>query len=165
MGKGANYLLLDAARMKDRFSTARESGTHFDCLYEDKTRDDLAEVAPYLFTMDATAENLFAWVIENGMGDSWGTFVVSDAGFIPLINHFRKFLVTKTPRGKERYFRFYDPRVLKKILPGYDREQLINFFGPVEKLMVEGDTKDAIIEFTHQNGILKQRIVHSKDAF
>lgn len=159
-----NYLLLDAARMKEQFSTVRELGVHFDCLYEDRSRDDLAEVAPYLCIIDEKAKHLQDWIIEDGLGDSWGTWVVSNASFDTVISHFRQFLIIKV-RDRERYFRFYDPRVLKKILPAYDREQLSRFFGPVEKFIVEGDTKAEAIVFTQRNGILKQETVPAGDIF
>src|SRR5436305_10083170 len=56
-----------------------------------------------------------------------------------LKKHFRKFLLVKTEDGKELYFRFYDPRVLRIFLPTCDVAQLKEFFGPVEKFICEDE--------------------------
>lgn len=155
MNKTPDYLLLDAARMGRFFNIFREKDGHYNCLYEDRSRDDLSDVAPYLVSV-AADKDLLSWVTENGFGKSWGIFIYTAAGFEEVLGHFRKFLVVKTASGSEQYFRFYDPRVLKIFLPTCDKEQLTDFFGPVEKFIVEGDNPDSAIDFSFENAALQQ---------
>ena len=164
MNKAPDYLLQNAARMGRNFDIFREKDCHYDCLYEDRSRDDLAAVAPYLVTV-ADGKDLWSWVTESGFGNSWGIFMNAAAGFEDILNHFRKFVVVKTANGGEQYFRFYDPRVLKVFLPACNESQVIDFFGPVESFIAEGSIKEEAIEYRHQNGVLQQKKVENARAF
>ena len=46
--------------------------------------------------------------------------------------HFRKFLRVKDMKGRNLYFRFYDPRVMAAFLPRCLPNELPEFFGPVK---------------------------------
>jgi len=116
----------------------------------------LEEVAPYLFAQE---KGLVEWYVQNGWYDSWGYFFESDATFERCLTHFQRMAIKREAGKAGRYFRFYDPRVLKKILPGYEQQQVIDFFGPVGKFIVEGDVYDESIEFSQKNGTLTQKKV------
>ena len=81
----------------------------------------------------------------------------SEHNFEDCWKHFRKFLIVKTEDGKELYFRFYDPRVLKIFLPTCEKDQMIEFFGPIERFIVEGDNRKDALELAQRNGILQKR--------
>lgn len=98
-------------------------------------------------------------------GKSDKVYIVSNWSLEKLVTHFRKFLIIKTESNQQLYFRFYDPRVLKIFLPTCDQQQIIEFFGPIEKFIVEGDTKEEAIEFTHQNGNLLQKVIPASEVF
>ena len=164
MNKAPDYLLLDAARMARHFDVFREKDCHYECLYEDRSRDDLASVAPYLVTI-ASGNDLLPWIKDNGFGNAWGVFISAAVGFETLLQHFRKFLVTKTPGTGEQYFRFYDPRVLKRFLPAATAPAIIDFFGPGEAFIAEADTKKDAIAYRHQNGVLQQDVLSADQAF
>jgi hypothetical protein len=160
-----SYLLLDAARCgMDAIEKANEicSGEHSSLYLLDGNREYLKEVAPYIYTSGALLQE---WFVAGGWGDSWGMLVFSKAGFSDCWKHFRQFLLVKKENGEEMYFRFYDPRVLRRFLPNCHEDQIINFFGPVEKFLVEGSVKEEAIEFSHKNGFLQQRQVRAENIF
>jgi hypothetical protein len=158
------YSILDAASILDELETAQTLQTNSLSLYMGQSEESLSSVAPYLFAYQPDSE--FAkWLFEKGWDNSWGIFVETSITMEDLRKHFRKFLIVQTEDGKEMYFRFYDPRVLKIFLPTCDKQQIIEFFGPVEKFIVEGDTKDEAIEFWQENGVLQQKKVGAKEIF
>jgi hypothetical protein len=154
-------LLLDAARCgleTIRQAQALCKGPQDSLYLLKEDNQHLEGVAPYLFSLE---EELKDWYEENGWGQAWGMVVIPSGDFEECRRHFRKFLKVKTEDGKELYFRFYDPRVLKIFLPTCDRSQLLEFFGPVKYFIVEGDKKEETIQFWQENGQLKQQKLSS----
>ncbi|MEO8770640.1 MAG: DUF4123 domain-containing protein [Ferruginibacter sp.] len=132
------YLLLDAARILEQLETAQELQPAFICLYTGDSAKLLLSVAPYLFNYqkDSAFEK---WYAQKCWGNSAGFFVETVVTMEELHKHFRKFLLVKTEQGKELYFRFYDPRVLRVFLPTCDTAQLKDFFGPIKHLICEDE--------------------------
>ena len=131
------YTILDAARIFGKIYTAQTLQEDFINLYKGQ-RDELDSVAPYLFAY--SRETAFAkWLYGNGWGESWGIFIESDAGIEEVFNHLKKFIHLKTADGKDFFFRFYDPRVLRKLLIKYDADKLKTFFGPVKRFLCEDE--------------------------
>lgn len=133
----ADYVLLDAAAMNDdAIYQARALNPDFLCLYAGQSREELADVAPYLFTFPE--EGPFrAWLEDASRGKNWAVYVMSEGTLEELYKHFRKFLVVGTEAGKQLYFRFYDPRVLRDFLPTCDADQLREMFGLVAAYLLE----------------------------
>jgi hypothetical protein len=121
----------------------------------------LEGVAPHLFQPENVLKE---WYAENGWGDAWGVFFQTEASYETCLLHFQQIVILKDTRGS-RYFRFYDPRVLKTFLPAADKNKLSAFFGPVEKFIAEGDTKETAVTFTNQQGVLQQSIVPAASVF
>jgi hypothetical protein len=159
-----NYILLDAARLGEQIHAAMELNPNHASLYKGRIEENLSDLGPYLFSIPQK-ENFINWYAANGWGNAWGVLMESEASFEEIYKHFSKFLIVKTEAGEELYFRFYDPRVLKIFLPTCDKDQIIEFFGPVEKFIVENDSKDEAVEFSHADGVLKQRIINAEDVF
>ncbi len=155
------HLLFDAARMEDEIDTAKALNPDFVSLYRGDPEETLSSVAPYLFSFEKDAE-IRRWYFEKGWGDSWGMLVIADENQKALHKHFRRFLMVKTEAGEELYFRFYDPRVLRIFLPTCDREQLKDFFGPVDNYICEDEDPAFGIVFSLQDGMLQQQRI-SKD--
>ena len=149
------YFILDSAKAESNIFIAKKLNPAYQSLYKGIAQEDLSEVSPYLFTLSDNS-GFCEWYLEKGWGKSWGVIILSGSSFEDIYKHFRKFLMVKTEDGKELYFRFYDPRVLKIFLPTCDEKQILEFFGPVESFIVEGETKEEAIRFWQQNGILKQ---------
>ncbi|NEN23566.1 DUF4123 domain-containing protein [Cryomorpha ignava] len=140
-----NYILLDSARMDSEMATARELNPEHTCLYEGDSEKFLSVVAPWLFDFDPKSD--FAnWIAKNAPTNDWGIFLRSSAEPIKLYRHLRKFLIVSTEDGRELYFRFYDPRVLRVFLPTCDRDQLKEFFGPIEAFIAE-DENGLLVEY------------------
>ncbi|MDE2430958.1 MAG: DUF4123 domain-containing protein [Burkholderiales bacterium] len=158
------YLLIDAARIRDKMPWLRENGQKHDSLYRGLSEEELSEVGPWLFEFpggDAFASKVF----HEGWGESWGVLLETEADFETCWRHFRKFLIVKTEEGEELYFRFYDPRVLKIFLPTCDEAQLREFFGPVNRFIVEGDSNEDAIAFALRNGELEQTMMSAASIF
>lgn len=164
MSKTVNYILLDAARLEQRIDGAKELNENNQSLYKGRSEEDLSAVAPYLFTYETKTE--FAkWFEEKCWGDACGVLVSSKFSFEEVYKHFRKFLLVKTEDGEELYFRFYDPRVLRIFLPTCDKEQITEFFGPIDYFITEGETKEEAIVFKQKNGELIEEKIPASEVF
>jgi hypothetical protein len=148
------HILLDAARMGIKMEEAMQLESAYDSLYRGRSEENLAAVAPYIFRF-ASGSPFGEWYTENGWGDSWGILLKSSWPMHELHKHFRKFLLVKTEEGKELYFRFYDPRVLRIFLPTCDETQIREFFGPVDYFIVEDEDPAYALKFWHENAVLK----------
>jgi Domain of unknown function (DUF4123) len=105
-------------------------------LFNAETEEKLSDVAPYIFAYHPNSD--FAnWFMEVGWGQGWGIMVRSGSSIEELHAHCRKFLVKENETGQEMYFRYYDPRVLSIFLPTCSAEQLKEFFGPIDYIMIE----------------------------
>jgi len=141
----ANYILLDAARMNGAIQQARALNPDHSCLYEGDSEKFLAAVAPWLFSFAAGSE--FAqWVVQEGRRNGWGILFASDVEPVRLYKHLRRFLIVQTDEGREMYFRYYDPRVLRAFLPTCDQVQLKEFFGPITAFLAE-DENGLLVEY------------------
>jgi hypothetical protein len=149
------YSLLDAARIFGEIETAQTLQPNFLNLYMGQSEELLSSVAPYLFECEKESE-FGKWLLEKGWGNAWGLYVEADGTLEELRKHFRKFLLVKTEDGKELYFRFYDPRVLRIFLPTCDVEQLQELFGPVNAYITESEDGCMAHVFTFKEGKLQQ---------
>jgi hypothetical protein len=70
-----------------------------------------------------------------------------------LYKHLRKFLIVQSEEGKEMYFRYYDPRVLRVFLPTCEPAQLKEFFGPIEAFLAENE-QGLLVEYALVDGKL-----------
>jgi len=143
--KKANYILLDAARMDGAIQEARNLNPDNTCLYEGDSEKFLAAVAPWLFAFEPGSD--FArWVARKGKGLNWGILFSSEVEPVRLYKHLRRFLIIQTEQGRELYFRYYDPRVLRVFLPTCDGDQLREFFGPINAFLAE-DENGLMVEY------------------
>jgi hypothetical protein len=72
--------------------------------------------------------------------------------------------MVKTEEGEELYFRFYDPRVLRIFLPTCDREQLKDFFGPVDYYLCEDEDPAYGLVFSLENSALKTERISKQEV-
>lgn len=157
------YVVLDGANTPDLLDKLYdEAGPEFECLYAGDLEPDIAEVAPYLARLEPESE-FSKWVLS-GWGESWGIHVVvpSEMELPEVRRHLRKLNMVYGPGGKPLLFRWYDPRVLRIMLPTCNRDQLEEIFGPVKKFVLEGETKDRGVAFSFANGKLVQEQINLK---
>jgi len=147
------HILLDAAKMEGYIYLAREMNEEHMCLYEGDSEAFLGSSAPWLFELDEYSE-FSEWISEHATGNSWGVIIISQAETEVLYRHFRKFLIVQSDAGRELYFRFYDPRVLRDFLPTCDSEQLQEFFGPIDAFVLENEDGN-MLQFTLDGVALK----------
>ncbi len=146
------YIVLDAAKMHNRIEEAKQFNRKHSCLYKGKAEEKLYMVAPWLFTYPRPS--VFSeWYLANSGQQHWGIILESTHNFKAIYIHLKKFLQVKTEDGSKLYFRFYDPRVLPTFLETSDEHQLKEFFGPVNKYILESKNR-TIVEYKLENNQL-----------
>ena len=65
-----------------------------------------------------------------------------------LRQHFRGLLKVEDEDGKELFFRYYDPRVLRAYLLTCNETDLDTLFGPVYSLFFEGEDPNALLKYS-----------------
>ena len=129
-GTGHLYAVLDACDTPAVPEKAIGLGAHrAKSLYAGTPQMPYDDVAPYLTAVDT---EVLHWILGTLWDEPFGIFVHSDESFANVYAHLQKFVMVRSPTGDDWYFRYYDPRVLGKFLPTCDREQLREFFGPIE---------------------------------
>jgi len=108
------------------------------CLYSGKSKETYWAIAPYLVKVD---EELLDWIVATLWREPWGIFAAADSDLESMREHFRRFIVVRSPDGEPLYFRYYDPRVLKTFLESCTPSELEEFFGPIVVLVVAGEWK------------------------
>ena len=152
---GKVYALLDGASVKGLLGKLHECRPEHECLYWGKLEPDIAEVAPYLVRLEPEAE-FTQWVLEEGWGKHWGIFAVTHEILRSMRQHFRRFTMVRGPDGKNLYFRFYDPRVLRVFLPTCTQRELREFFGPVLAYAMEDENPGRMLRFASGRGALRR---------
>jgi len=141
------FALLDAARDPKVLGILRNCDQQYQSLYEGDEGEELAEFAPYLVELPSRSA-LVQTLVREGWGKSWGIFLTSTSSFKEVRRHFRHFLFVQAEDGRELYFRFYDPRVLRVFLPTCTLQETSEFFGPVTGYLVEGEQASILLTFT-----------------
>jgi pSer/pThr/pTyr-binding forkhead associated (FHA) protein len=144
------YAILDAARDIKILALLLQYKEEHQSLYEGQDGAKLAQVAPYLVKLKKDSA-LLDTLVREGWGQSWGVYLTSSSEFANLRRHLRHFLEVKLPDGKQVYFRFYDPRVLRTYLPTCTPEETNQFFGPIKKYLVEDEKPVKLLQFVNQD--------------
>jgi hypothetical protein len=143
-GQPAPYMLIDCAGVEGGAERLpRDIFDEFECLFTGDLAEELEDVAPYLGRLGSLAPEAQA-VVEDLLARHLGILVMlplpvgSDEppSFSQVHRHFRKFNVVYGPEGKPLFFRYYDPRVIIDVLKVLDEQQLIAFFGPVDRMLL-----------------------------
>jgi hypothetical protein len=152
---GHLYALLDAAREPMILELLEETELDYESLYEGEAGEEIAEFGPWLVRFPP-GEELLATVARDGWGHSWGTFLVCEKDLDEVRRHLRKFLLIKLPDGRQVYFRFYDPRVLRTYLPTCTGPELETFFGPIRRMILESPDPGEALEFSARHSEWKK---------
>jgi hypothetical protein len=150
---GPLYAVLDAARDPRVLAYLRNTESAVYSLYEGAKAQQLANFAPYIVDMHDERSPLEG-VVREGWGHSWGVFCASPEEIPAVRKHFRRFLLVKDEGGKEMYFRFYDPRVLREFLRASSPAEKAAFFGPVTTYLLEG-RDGGVLEFPAESAAPK----------
>ena len=140
------FVLVDAARDLDAIKLIRERGVRHTSLYSGVSAELLGDYAPYL--VDSGHDSGFRRALVRRV---WGggscVFLESNAVFADLWSHFRRFLMVEDEVGRELYFRFYDPRVMRVFLPSCSYTEAATFFGPVDAFLMEDTSPASMLDF------------------
>jgi len=145
------YAILDAARDERIYPAVLRADAEWTCLYRGDAAVTMAEVAPYVVQLDRGSQ-FTAWILEHGWGDSWGVFLNAAVPLEVLRTHFRRFVFVQLPDGRNVYFRFYDPRVLRVYLPTCTEDEAEKLFGPVDRFLME-DAEGQPHSYTRPHGL------------
>ncbi len=140
------YALLDASREPSVLKVILESKEEYQSLYEGAQGAQLTHFAPYLIRVPQNSA-LLDTLVQQAWSKSWGVFLTCDKPLKELRTHFRHFLTVKLPDGKQVYFRYYDPRVLRIFLPTCLPQEIAQFFGPVKHFLMESDDPNRALHF------------------
>jgi len=98
-------------------------------------------------------------LIKDGWGRGWGFYGTSLAGLETVRSHFTGFVSLQTSSGAAMTFRFWDPRVLRAMVPAMLPEEADAFFGPCERMIVEAEKPVMALEFSRSPGRPRQRTI------
>jgi hypothetical protein len=140
------YAVLDAARSFKIREYLEKSQEEHQSLLEGPDAAESADYAPYLVRI--TQPKLLATLLHKGWGDSWGIYLTCAADFTAMRKHLRHFLSVRLPDGRQAFFRFYDPRVLRVFLPACQEAEAQQFFGPVTAYLLEDADPATLLTFS-----------------
>lgn len=141
------FAILDAAREPTLPERLKDSGEEHQSLYDGDRGAELAPYGPWLVKLPADCA-LLEELVNDGWGESWGVYLTSRQPFPEVRKHLRRFLLAKLPDGRQVYFRYYDPRVLRTYLQTCNASELTGFFGPVARYYVESAQEDQLLAFS-----------------
>ena len=141
------YAVLDAARDIKILALLMQTKEEHQSLYEGVEGAKLSQVAPYLVKLGKDSLLLSSLLLE-GWGNNWGVYLTCTSDFPEVRRHLRHFLEVQLPDGKQVYFRFYDPRVLRVFLPTCTAEEANRFFGPIKQYLMEDEKPDKLLRFS-----------------
>jgi pSer/pThr/pTyr-binding forkhead associated (FHA) protein len=101
---------------------------------------------PYVALLPKESQ-LWPVLMKEGWGKNWGIYFNSDGDLPAVSEHLRRIMELKDDDDRLLYFRFYDPCVLRVIIPACTPEESTVFFGPISRFVVEGDDLDNPIQF------------------
>lgn len=140
------YAVLDAAREPSVVDRLSASGQEHQTLYDGDKGQELAPFGPWLVRLPPAA-SLLEDLVRDGWGHSWGVYLTCEQGLAEVRRHLRKFLLAKLPDGRQVYFRYYDPRVLRTYLPTCLPDEMASFFGPIRRYILESPDPAEALEF------------------
>lgn len=115
-GRPQLFALLDAARDRGVTAALKRGGERYASLFSGEHGGPLATHAPYLVELPP-GSRLTGTLVTEAWGRSWGIFFTSDAPFEEVVASLQHLLFVHDDEGRQLYFRFYDPRVLRAFLP------------------------------------------------
>ncbi|MCU1338985.1 MAG: uncharacterized protein JWO19_4566 [Bryobacterales bacterium] len=135
------FTIVDASRDSRIPAFLDSSGETYSCL------DSAGGATAFLVALPADAR-LVHVLIKDGWGRGWGFYGTSQAGLEKVRSHFASFVNLHTSSGAAITFRFWDPRVLRALVPVMPPQEAAAFFGPCERIIVEAEKSDMALEFS-----------------
>ncbi len=152
------YVMLNAARDEKIYSKMLSVDDPFCSLYRDDLPPSLADSVPYLVQMQSNS-SFSRWLLQEGWGQQWGYFLASAASLQDLQQHFANLVVVQDERGKDAFFQFYDPRIMRNFFKSCHRDELKWVFGPVFRFYIEDEQSDYVNLYSRSaDGLVHERV-------
>ena len=137
--RGELYAVLDAARSDHVLALLERAVDDHASLYEGAKGRALDDVAPYLVRF-VPESDLLERLLGTGWGDAWGIYLASTVKPKLVRRQLRRFLIVEAePERKRLYFRYYDPRVLRRFAPLATPKQRSELLADLEAIWFEGE--------------------------
>ena len=95
----------------------------------------------------STQSRLLNVMIKDGWGHGWCSYFIAQSSLAEACLHLGRYLTLRSAHGRPLTSRFWDSRILRVLVPLMQPEEATSFFGPFARIVVEGETPDAAIEF------------------
>jgi len=121
--------------------------------------DENNPASPFLVLVPPRSR-LLDVLIKDGWNHGWGFYFAASIEFENALWHWRTFVTLHNSNGQKVTFRFWDPRVLRAVVPAMTPEEAAGFFGLISRFVVEGDKPELAVEFTlAPRGVYQQALV------
>lgn len=156
------FAVFDPARDPDIYPALRRfaaAGHHIAPLYQGRAAADFAGLSPCLVQFD-THGVILDWFLHAGWGRSWAILLWSLVTPDGIRDHLRRHIYARRQDGKLLLFRFYDPRVLRQVLPRLDPAQATDLFGTtIARFSMESESADAIETYTQGASGVRRAVI------
>ncbi len=149
------YAVLDASRESRVPAFLDASREQYASLYDGVQAQEQGRTATYLVLLPPHAR-LLDVLIKDGWGKGWGFYLTTVAPLDELRRHLQTFYLMRTGAGRPFSFRFADPRILRAFLPLASPQEVTDFFGPMSRIVVEGETAEVAVELRDSGRGLQQ---------
>jgi hypothetical protein len=144
------YAIIDGAAALGLPAMLTADQSQNSCLYLGELSPELNATAPYLIALKPYGR-VHEWLLNQwGQHQCIYAIVSSQVDFEAVYKHFRSLLIiTNSDNNKSIYFRYYDPRTLRRFLTCASQNQARKLFGPVQFYLLENsqiDPEDNTIE-------------------
>ena len=149
---GQLYAIVDGSIAHVLVQEAKGQNLRTETLLSDASSPYLAAVAPYLIEVRADSGFLLSW--HAMLNRNPGILAESQAEFDEVLSHLRGIFSRKDERGKQSFFRFYDPNLLYGWISGCTPPQLAAFFGCLSAVVVGLESGNRVLRLSHVNDAL-----------
>src|SRR3546814_4785931 len=139
---------LGGAMVADRAERLRAAGCDYSCLFSGDLDPMLEAASPHLVRRRAYDRFTDA-ILREGWNAYWGIGLRTAPGtdLYAVRHHLRRFLRVIGADGKAMFFRFYDPRAFRVVIPTLGGAERRDFFGPVQGFVVEDAAADSALVY------------------
>ncbi|HEV3341330.1 MAG TPA: DUF4123 domain-containing protein [Pirellulales bacterium] len=155
---GRLYAVVDGSIAHVLVQEAKQGNLRTETLLTSASSPYLAAVAPYLIEVRSDSGFLLSWRAMSNKNP--GILIESQAEFDVVLSHVRGIFSRRDERGKQSFFRFYDPRLLYGWLSSCTPAQLASFFGCLSAVVVGLESGDRILRLTCVSDAL-----HAEEVF
>ncbi|WP_082532484.1 MULTISPECIES: DUF4123 domain-containing protein [unclassified Roseateles] len=108
----------------------------WDCLQRGALKPEAAAQAAYIVELQPEAD-LTRWLLGEACTafEGWGVLMTSNRPLLAMREHSRDLAEVRTPEGRRRPWRWWDPELLALLLPGLAPSQLDAFFAAGQQLV------------------------------